>query len=174
MKLAKQPVNDKNTASCQTNNVSQALKQKGLKRKKTEFEKLFRLTSCQKPQLQSVSNFFKFVHPCFLLYLLCFIYLFAMFWAVTFSNLKVLLSLMAVLTVWNFVNGFVTQRLNSALILSQQLWSNKLPNCLSSCQFFHPNCKNKGVFYSSLVQIFSNCSNYLLTFLRLSCCTWMQ
>ena len=31
---------DKNTASCQTNNVSQALKQKGLKEKKTEFEKL--------------------------------------------------------------------------------------------------------------------------------------
>ena len=36
--------------------------------------KLFaRLTSFQKVQFQSVSIVFKFVHPCFLLYLLCFV-----------------------------------------------------------------------------------------------------
>ena len=40
----------------------------------------------QKPQLQSVSNFFNSVRPCFLLHLLCFIYLFALFWAVSFLN----------------------------------------------------------------------------------------
>ena len=46
---------------------------------KNELLKAVRLTSYQKPQLQSVSNLFKFLRPCFLLYLLCFMYLFVMF-----------------------------------------------------------------------------------------------
>ena len=40
---------------------------------KNELWKTVRLTSFQKPQLQSVSIFFKFVHPCFLFYLLCYL-----------------------------------------------------------------------------------------------------
>ena len=38
----------------------------------------------QKPQLQSVSIFFKFVHPCLLLYSLCYLYLLFMFLSVIF------------------------------------------------------------------------------------------
>ena len=36
--------------------------------KKNDLWKTVRLTSFQKPKLQSVSIFFKFVHPCVLLY----------------------------------------------------------------------------------------------------------
>ena len=40
--------------------------------------------SFPKPQLQSASIFFKFIHPCFLLYLLCHLYPLLTFWAVIF------------------------------------------------------------------------------------------
>ena len=41
---------------------------------KTKLWKTVRLTSFQKPKLQSVSISLKYVHPCFLLYLLCYSY----------------------------------------------------------------------------------------------------
>ena len=47
--------------------------------KKKNFEQTARLTILQKPQLQSVSIFFTFVHPNRLLYLLCYLYLLLMF-----------------------------------------------------------------------------------------------
>ena len=46
---------------------------------KNELWKTVRLTSFQKPQLQSISIFFKFVYSCFLLYLLCHLYLLLIF-----------------------------------------------------------------------------------------------
>ena len=54
-------VNNKITASCQTN-VSKALYQT-LPTSKINFEKTVRPTSFQNPQLRSVLTFFKFVHP---------------------------------------------------------------------------------------------------------------
>ena len=48
---------------------------------KNELWKPVRLTSFQKPQLQSVSIFFEFFHPCLLLYLLCHFYSLLTFWA---------------------------------------------------------------------------------------------
>ena len=42
---------------------------------KNELWKTVRLISFQKPQLQSVSIFVKFVHPFFLFYLLCYLYI---------------------------------------------------------------------------------------------------
>ena len=42
---------------------------------KSELWKTVKLTSFQKPQSQSVSIFFKFVHQCPLLYLLCYLYI---------------------------------------------------------------------------------------------------
>ena len=47
---------------------------------KNELYKTVRLTSLQKPQLQSVSIFFEFFHPCLLLYLLCHLYSLLTFW----------------------------------------------------------------------------------------------
>ena len=49
---------------------------------KNELWKLVRLTRFQKPQLSSVPVFFKTAHPFFLLYLLCYLYLRFVFWAV--------------------------------------------------------------------------------------------
>ena len=165
MKLVKLPVNDTNTASCQTNTSPT--------NNKNELWKAVRLTSCQKPQLQLVSNFFKFVHLCFLLYLLCFIYLFVMFWAVSFLNLKVSLSLMAVPTVRNFVNGFVTQRrsqLKPTTMKHQTVKLFDLLNMLSGKMQ-----KQKSILPFPSLQFFSNCSKYLLTFLRMIILyTWMQ
>ena len=52
---------------------------------KNEVWKSVRLTRFQKRQLlQSVSIFFKFVLPCLLLYLLCYLYVILKFWAVIF------------------------------------------------------------------------------------------
>lgn len=42
------------------------------------------LESSHRPQLYSVSIFFRFVHPCLLLYLLFYSYLFLIFWTVIF------------------------------------------------------------------------------------------
>ena len=71
MELKKLLVNDKITASCQTN---MSLKHyiKGCKQQKRTLKKTVRLTSLQKPQLQSVSIIFKFVHPWLLLHSLCY------------------------------------------------------------------------------------------------------
>ena len=52
---------------------------------KSELWKLaVRLSSFQKPLLQSVSIFFKFIHPCLFLYLLGYYYLLLSFWGVIF------------------------------------------------------------------------------------------
>ena len=51
---------------------------------KTKLWKTVRLTSFQKPKLQSVSISLKYVHPCFLLYLLCYSYFLLTSWAVIF------------------------------------------------------------------------------------------
>ena len=49
------------------------------------FKNFLTLKTCfQKHQLQSVSIFFEFVHPCLLFYLLCYLYLRLMFCAVIF------------------------------------------------------------------------------------------
>ena len=61
--------------------VSQALYQM-IKITKMNFWKTAELTNFKKRQLQSVSVFFKFVHPFLLLHLLCYFYLLFMFWAV--------------------------------------------------------------------------------------------
>ena len=60
--------------------------------------KLWTLKNCEankflKTQLKSVSIFFKFVHPCRLLYLLSYWYLLFMFWAVLFMSHSVCLTL---------------------------------------------------------------------------------
>ena len=49
--------------------------------------KTVKLTSFQKPQSQSVSIFFKFVHPCPFLYLLCYLHILCIFWAVTVDRI---------------------------------------------------------------------------------------
>ena len=54
---------------------------------KNELWKTVKLTSFQKPQSQSVSIFFKFVHPCPRLYLLCYLHILFMFWAVTVDRI---------------------------------------------------------------------------------------
>ena len=63
--------------------VSQALYQM-IKITKMSFWKTAELTNFKKRQLQSVSVFFKFVHPFFLLHLLCYFYLLFTFWVVIF------------------------------------------------------------------------------------------
>ena len=73
---------------------------------KNELWKPAGLTSLQKTLLQSVSIFFKFVYPFFLLYLLCYPYILSTFWADIFVSLN----LMAVSTVW-ILKNFVTQLL---------------------------------------------------------------
>ena len=45
---------------------------------------ILNVTIFQKPQLQSVILFSKFVHQCHLLYLMCYLYFLFMFWAVIF------------------------------------------------------------------------------------------
>ena len=65
------------------NCVSWALYQT-LQTTKMNLEKTVGLTSFQKPQLQSVSIFWKFKHPCLLFYLLCYLYLLFKFWTVSF------------------------------------------------------------------------------------------
>ena len=45
---------------------------------------ILNVTIFQKPQLQSVLLFFKFVHQCHLFYLMCYLYFLFMFWAVIF------------------------------------------------------------------------------------------
>ena len=157
VKLVKLPVNDTNTASCQTNTSPT--------NNKNEIWKAVRLTSCQKPQLQLVSNLFKFVHMCFLLYLLCFTYLFVMFWAVSFLNLIVSLSLMAVPTVRNFVNGFMTQRRSQLKPTTMKHQTVKLFDLLNMLSGKMQKQKSILPFHS--LQFFSDCSKYLLTFLRM-------
>ena len=64
MKLEKLPLNDKITASCLQHIISVVTNNK------KELWKTVRSTSFSKPQLKSVSIFFKFINPCFLSYLL--------------------------------------------------------------------------------------------------------
>ena len=52
---------------------------------RNELWKTVSLTSFQNPQLQSVTIFFKFVHLCLLLYLLCYLYLLLTFWLLFLS-----------------------------------------------------------------------------------------
>ena len=88
IELEKLLVNDKIRAASQSNHyVTQALYQK-LKTSKWTL-KTVRLTGLQKPQLKSVTIFFKFVHLCLVLYLHCYnLYLRFMFWAVFFLCLQ--------------------------------------------------------------------------------------
>ena len=58
------------------------------------------LRSVQKSPMQSVSLFFKFVHLCFLLYLLCYLYPILTSWAVIFVSLN----FVAVPSVWSLVS----------------------------------------------------------------------
>ena len=51
---------------------------------KNELWKPFRRTSLQKAQLQSVLVFFKFVHSCLFLYLLCYLFIILISWAIFF------------------------------------------------------------------------------------------
>ena len=60
--------------------------------RKKELWKTVRLTSVKKPQLQSVSIFFKFVHPYLLLYFQCYLHLHLTFWEVIFLFHLILLS----------------------------------------------------------------------------------
>ena len=64
--------------------------------------KTVRLTRFQKPQLQSVSIFFEFVHLWFHLYSLCHLYLTLTFWAVIFVSLN----LVAVSAVWILIKQY--------------------------------------------------------------------
>ena len=79
----KSQANDKITASFQTNNVPQPLNIKLIKQK-NKLWKTVRLTSFRKPQLLSVSIFFKFVHLCLPLYSLRYLNLVVIFWAAIF------------------------------------------------------------------------------------------
>ena len=54
---------------------------------KNELWKTVKLTSFQKPQSQSVSIVFKFVHQCPFLYLLCHLHILCIFWAVTLDRI---------------------------------------------------------------------------------------
>ena len=67
-------------------NVSQALISV-ITNNKYQLWKTVSLTSVQTSPMQSVSLFFKFVHPCFLLYLLCHLYPILTSWAVIFDSL---------------------------------------------------------------------------------------
>ena len=96
MKIEKLLVNDKITALCQTNIPSKHYF-KCNKQQKMNFEK-FRLTSFSKPQVHSVSIFFKFVHPCLLLYLLNYFYLLLCF--EQFISCITKFALVPVFTVW--------------------------------------------------------------------------
>ena len=69
MKLKKLSLNDKITASCLKHIISIVTNNK------IEHWKTVRSTSFPKPQLISVSVFFKFINPCFFLYLLYHLYL---------------------------------------------------------------------------------------------------
>ena len=51
------------------------------------FEKLLSLQVFKNPQPQSATIFFKFVHPCPRLYLLCYLHILFMFWAVTVDRI---------------------------------------------------------------------------------------
>ena len=51
---------------------------------KNELWKPFRRTSLQKAQLQSVLVFFKFFHSCLFLYLLCYLFIILISWAIFF------------------------------------------------------------------------------------------
>ena len=64
--------------------------------------KTVRLTRFQKPQLQSVSIFFEFVHLWFHLYSLCHLHLTLTFWAVIFVSLN----LVAVSAVWILIKQY--------------------------------------------------------------------
>ena len=84
--------------------------------KKNDLWKTVRLTSFQKPKLQSVSIFFKFVHPCVLLYSAV---LFIPFFTVLRGDFYVLLNLVTVSTAliliifvrtWAPAEGHVTTR----------------------------------------------------------------
>lgn len=65
---AKLLINDKITALCQCKYASQASTSK-VKDNKVELKKTVGLATFQKPQLQSVLIFYKFVHPCVLYFL---------------------------------------------------------------------------------------------------------
>ena len=65
---AKLLINDKITALCQCKYASQATISK-VKDNKMELKKTVGLVAFQKPQLQSVLIFYKFVHPCVLPFL---------------------------------------------------------------------------------------------------------
>ena len=80
-------------------NVSQALISV-VTNNKNEFWKTVSLTSVQKSPMQSVSLFFKFVHLCFLLYLLCYLCPILTSWAVIFVSLN----FVAVPSVWILVS----------------------------------------------------------------------
>ena len=54
-----------------------------IKRGKNELCKTVRLIIFQKPHLQSVLIFFKFVHLILLVHLLCYLYILFLFWVVT-------------------------------------------------------------------------------------------
>ena len=90
---------------------------------KTKLWKTVRLTSFQKPKLQSVSISLKYVHPCFLLYLLCYSYLLLTSWEVIFS-FKVSLHSLAVPTVWTVTN-----------LVTQFLWVDQWTNLPFSISF---------------------------------------
>ena len=73
--------------------------------------KTARRASCfQKPQLKSVSILFKFVHPCFLLYLLIYLYLNFLSCFAQFFFFYVSLNSVADSSVWILIN-FVTLQL---------------------------------------------------------------
>ena len=85
---------------------------------------ILNVTIFQKPQLQSVLLFFKFVHQCHLLYLICCLYLLFMFWAVIF----VLLNFVAVLTVW-ILRKFRDNLLLWFSVLERSAWYKKEAFC---------------------------------------------
>ena len=79
-------VSEKNQTSCQTN-MSPYRSISNVTNNKHELWKPVRLTSFQKRQLQFVS-IFKFIHPCLVLYLMCYSYLLLTFWAFIFVSLN--------------------------------------------------------------------------------------
>ena len=83
-----------------------------VKNDKNEVWKSVRLTSFQKPQLQSVSIFSKFVHPCLPLYYLCYLYVILKFRAVIFMFNPIL---------WQFCLNFDKLR-DTAPSKSSQNW----------------------------------------------------
>ena len=94
---------------------------------KNEVWKSVRLTRFQKRQLlQSVSIFFKFVLPCLLLYLLCYLYVILKFWAVIFVYNS---------SLWQFCLNFDKLR-DTAPSKSSQNWLTPIKKVEFHIQYF--------------------------------------